>query len=335
MRALAATPHPPAPRGPVPANDPCLPPGVVRPARRPDGWCAPGPPPAGASGDASLSPGPGEDLCHLLGDWRILQRIGGHRWSLDDLVTAWLAVRLTATRSPAHHLDLGTGIGSVLMMVAWHHPHAVALGVEAQAISVDLARRSLRYNGVAERARVHHGDLRAFDPGDARYDLITGTPPYFPPGTATPSPAAVQKDPCRLERRGGVADYAAAAARALARGGLFVCCHAAAQRPRMLAALAAAGFAPTHLCDVAGRVGKAPLVTVGAFRRRADPATPSAPAEEAFAVRGRDTQWTAEFRTLRRTMGMPDRPPSPRRPPAAPPRAGLALAPLSDRFSRP
>src|SRR5213079_1658391 len=88
-------------------------------------------------GDESLWPGEGEDLCWLAGDWRILQRVDGHRWSLDDLVTAWFAAR--ATSPPRTLLDLGCGIGSVLMLLAWRFPALEALGIEAQAMSVDLA----------------------------------------------------------------------------------------------------------------------------------------------------------------------------------------------------
>src|SRR5262245_7239106 len=115
-------------------------PGIVRPARRPRGWCAPGPAPAS---DGGPPPGPGEDLCYLSGDWRILQRVRGHRWSLDDLVTAWAAAEETAATPPARIVDLGCGIGAVLMMVAWRFPAARCVGIEAQAVSVDLARRSL------------------------------------------------------------------------------------------------------------------------------------------------------------------------------------------------
>jgi tRNA1(Val) A37 N6-methylase TrmN6 len=40
-------------------------------------------------------------------------------------------------------LDLGCGIGSVLLMLAWRFPDAAVVGVEAQALSLDLARRSI------------------------------------------------------------------------------------------------------------------------------------------------------------------------------------------------
>ena len=48
------------------------------------------------------------------------------------------------------------------------------------------------------------GDLGTFD-------LITGTPPYFPPGTGLESDH-VQRGPCRFEHRGGVEAYCDAAA---------------------------------------------------------------------------------------------------------------------------
>jgi len=128
----------------------------VRPARRPAGWVAPGPRPSSASG---AHPGPGEDLCWLAGDWRVLQRTDGHRFSLDDLVTAAFAARMMAV-PPARLLDLGCGIGSVLMFLAWRFPAAACVGIEAQALSAELARRSIAHNGAAARCEVRLGDLR-------------------------------------------------------------------------------------------------------------------------------------------------------------------------------
>jgi hypothetical protein len=39
--------------------------------------------------------------------------MAGHRWSLDDLVTAWVATRVVAATPPARFVDLGCGIGTV------------------------------------------------------------------------------------------------------------------------------------------------------------------------------------------------------------------------------
>jgi tRNA1Val (adenine37-N6)-methyltransferase len=276
--------------------------GIVRPARRPPGWVAPGPRPMGRD---DLGPFAGEDLCYLAGEWRIFQRVDGHRWSLDDLVTAWVAAAVTADRPPARFVDLGCGIGTVLMLLAWKFPDARGVGVEAQAASVDLARRSLAWNGAAPRCEVRHGDFRdgaALSAGGA-FDLVTGTPPYLTPGHATASHRA-QCGPCHFEERGGVEAYCARAATLLAPDARFVMCAAAFQDARVRAGVAAAGLTVEHDLVVVPREGKAPLFAVYVMGRHAAGDAVVASARE-LVVRDRAGQWTPEFRALRASMGMP------------------------------
>jgi tRNA1(Val) A37 N6-methylase TrmN6 len=274
--------------------------GIVRAARRPPGWRPSGPPPAE---EAPAGPRAGEDLCYLAGDWRILQRLDGHRWSLDDLVTAWFAVRAVRDDPPPTVLDLGCGIGAVLMLLAWRFPAARGLGVEAQAVSVDLARRSLAWNGATERCDVLLGDLRDPDvlPVGATFALVTGTPPYLDPGTATP-PTEAQRGPCHLAYRGGIEAYCAAAARWMAPGGRFVACEAAAHVGRVTGAAVAAGLGVERRRDIVPREGKAPLFSVYAMRRAPAGATA---VEPPLVVRDRRGRRTEAFRLLRDEMGMP------------------------------
>jgi tRNA1Val (adenine37-N6)-methyltransferase len=278
--------------------------GVVRPARRPPGWIAPGPAPLAPRDRAEAWPGPGEDLCYLAGDWRILQLVRGHRWSLDDLVTAWFAAQHTAAAPPARIADLGCGIGAVLLLLAWRFPVARCLGIEAQPLSVALARRSLVWNGADERCEVRLGDLRdrALTPEGAAFDVVTGTPPYLPPGTAT-EPRRPQQAPCHIEQRGGIEAYCTAAARLLAPGGRFVTCHAAAQTQRVEAAAAAAGLAVQRRRDIIPRTGKAALFSVYAMRRKEEVEEFSVVAP--LIVRDEGGQRTTEFRAVRSEMGMP------------------------------
>jgi tRNA1(Val) A37 N6-methylase TrmN6 len=275
--------------------------GIVRPARRPPGWIASGPPPTGDP--TAILPGPDEDLCYLAGDWRILQRRDGHRWSLDDLVTAWVAAREVAARAPRRFADLGCGIGSVLMLLAWRFPEASGVGIEAQALSVDLARRSLAWNGIVHRCEVRHGDLReatSLPPGE--FDLVTGTPPYLPRGTATES-QRVQRGACAVERRGGIEAYCVAAERMLGKDGTFVACESSGQLERVHRAAGAAGLAVIRRLDVVPREGKSPLFSVFVMRLGAQPITQTT--EPTLVVRDRSGRRTNAFRTLRGEMGMP------------------------------
>ncbi len=283
-----------------------LPPMVAPPAapmstpRRPDGWVAPGPAPAAHP----ISVAPDEELSFLLGDWRILQRRDGHRWSLDDLVTAWVA------RSVATHLgltgpflDLGTGIGSVALMMAWSFPDARITGVEAQDISFGMATRSAHFNGCDDRVTFHHGDLRTA-PGTLipahAWPLVTGTPPYFDDPNQTRS-SAPQKEPCRFEVRGGVEDYLLAFALSLAPAGVGVVCHASRQRERVITAIARADLQLAHQLEVTPKAGRDALVDVFVVTRR--PA--SFPLASTLVVRDAADQWTPAFLALRETMGMP------------------------------
>ena len=271
--------------------------GIVRPARRPPGWVSPGPTPPGPTGP-ELWPQDGEDLCYLAGDWRILQRTDGHRYSLDDLVTAHYAT--TVAEAPVRPLDLGCGIGSVLLFVAWRFPSATCVGVEAQAVSAAMARRSVAWNGAHERVEVRLGDFRDPTVIAGAFDLVTGTPPYFPRGTGVESDR-LQRGPCRFEHRGGVEAYCAAAARLLAPGAPFVACAPSNQHARVHAAASAAGLHLFRWRDVVPRAGKAPLFSVFAMRREAGPVVVDPP----LVVRDERGQRTEDFIALRAAMGMP------------------------------
>jgi tRNA1(Val) A37 N6-methylase TrmN6 len=275
--------------------------GIVRAPRRPVGWCAPGPRPP-ASRPENLGPRCGEDLCYLAGDWRILQRLGGHRWSLDDLVTAWVAAD-EMNGPPTQVVDLGCGIGTVLLLLAWRFPELRAVGIEAQADSVDLARRSLAWNGAEARCVVRHDDFRRAEAraGLERLPLVTGTPPYLPLATATAS-REPQRAHCRLELAGGVEDYVRAAALLLADTGRFVTCAAARQHGRVAAAAAAAGLVTTRRLDVVPRAGKAPLLAVHVLGR--GPAE-SVRLDPPLVVRDAHGRRTPAFAALRADFGMP------------------------------
>ena len=277
--------------------------GVVRPARRPPGWRAPGPAPRTPADRPDLWPGPGEDLCFLAGDWRILQRVDGHRWSLDDLCTAWWAVRSVGA-PPARHVDLGCGIGTVLLLLAWRFPALAGLGLEAQGLSVGLARRSIAWNGVEGRCCVREADFRepAATAELGPQDLVTGTPPYLPSGTGSES-RRVQCGPCRFEHRGGVEDYVRVAAGLLGPGAPFVGCAAARQRERVRGAADAAGLAVESWREVVPRRGKPPLFAVFALRRGPSAAPTVEPPP--LVVREAEGARTAEFLALRAELGLP------------------------------
>lgn len=274
-------------------------------ARRPAGWTPPGPQPRGRAERADLVPTLDEDLSFLTGDFRIFQRKDGHRWSLDDFATALVAIEEARAHGKVERaLDLGCGIGSVLLMTAWALPHARLIGVEAQPLSAGLARRSIAFDGVDDRVEVRDGDLRddSTVPEGAIFDLVTGTPPYIPLGHGIVS-EKVQRGPCCFETRGGIEDYAHAAVKRLAPGGIFVACAGAKPEGRTLAAAEAAGLVVRRHVEFIPREGKATLFTVTAMGRAGEAHPPAR--FERFVVRDARCELTDPMHEARATMGLP------------------------------
>src|ERR1041384_2030194 len=145
------------------------------------GWAKPGVIPPGAHAAPEVAAD--ETLDALSGHFRIYQLRDGHRFSTDDVLTAWYGTAWAA--SAARVLDLGSGIGSVGMIAAWRLPGARFVAVEAQEESVRLARQSATDNGSEARYETRHADFRLPEAvrTDERFDRVLGSPPYFPPGT--------------------------------------------------------------------------------------------------------------------------------------------------------
>lgn len=254
----------------------------------------------------------------IAGSWRIWQRERGHRYSLDDVATAWEAA--SAVPGARRVVDLGCGIGSVTLMLAYKLTHARLDAIEAQAISHALAARNLERNALADRVTLHHGDLRdaalAERIGLGRADLVTGTPPYFDPKKSSPSTDS-QRTYARIEMRGGIEDYLRAGARLLAEDGRMIVCGDAKRPDRARAGAAAAGLRVIARRDVVPREGKGALFTIWTLARRQGDREGAAGEIEHPPIVARDAQGrrTPIQHALRRFFDLPvneDEPASPR-----------------------
>ena len=233
------------------------------------GWAKPGPVPFGLNSGVVVEPH--ETLDAISGHFRLFQLRDGHRFSTDDILTAWYGTTWCPTARTA--LDLGSGIGTVGMICAWRLPGAKFVTVEAQSESVTLARKSASYNGIADRYEIREGDFR--DAGilraEEKFDLVTGSPPYFPLGNGIESEHP-QKLACRFELRGSIADYSAVAAKHLAAGGFFACVfpHEPAQLARVEASAKNAGLVIVRKRPVVFREGDPALVALFGMMRTED-----------------------------------------------------------------
>lgn len=271
------------------------------------GWTIPGAVPPGAQ---SLIPpvAPGETLDALSGHFRIFQLEKGHRYSTDDILTAWYGTTWAPTVRTA--LDLGSGIGTVAIVAAWRLPGAKFVTVEAQPESVRLARKSIDWNGLADRFDTREGDFR--DPElirpDEKFDLVLGSPPYFPRGSGVEGDHP-QKIACRFELRGNIADYCAAAARHLAPGGFFACVFPIAppeQHQRINQAAREAGLKIIRMRPVVLRETERPLLGLFGMSRSTDlPQNAETWTEPPLTIRRSDGAIHPEYSAVKLSFGFP------------------------------
>ena len=129
-------------------------------------------------------------------------------------------------------LDLGTGTGVIPILLCAKTKAAHIRGLEIQKESVEMARRSVEMNHLADRIQIDQGDIKnganIYPPN--HFDAITVNPPYIPNNSGI-----TNQDPSKAIARHEIActlaDICALSSRLLKTGGRLYMVH----RPQRLA----------------------------------------------------------------------------------------------------
>jgi len=184
--------------------------------------------------------------------------------STDSILLASFAV----LPKNARVLDLGSGCGTLGLLLCADHPQCHVTGVEIAQASHQAAVQNIQANALQPRMKSICADLRTihqlFPAG--QFDCCISNPPYFSGGPASAAaPAARREDLCDIR------DLFQSAAWALKYGGNFFLVH----RPERLAELCAqaslTGLEPKRLCLVRHRPGKNISLILLACRKGAKP----------------------------------------------------------------
>jgi len=109
--------------------------------------------------------------------YRIIQDSARFCFGMDAVLLSGFAV----VKDGARVLDLGTGTGIIPLLLEAKTGAAHLTGLEIQADSADMARRSVALNGLEEKIDIVTGDIREAGSifGAASFDVITCNPPYM------------------------------------------------------------------------------------------------------------------------------------------------------------
>ena len=241
----------------------------------------------------------------LSGDLVIYQPVRGQRYTTDDMLVAWLAVREIRDGAEAAvpaFLDLGCGLCSVPMIIVWCCPGLRGIGIEASSERLACARRSLAANHLEDRFQLINADLKSLRLKTS-FGFITSSPPYYEfregPLSSNPDRARV-----RFETRGSIEDYFQAAAAHAAPQALFITVYPARYNQRTRDAARGTGFSIRRSVDIIPREGKPPLFTLFTCVKGRSRSCQI----EKMTVRGTNLLFTPEFRAARRMLGFPDKP---------------------------
>jgi len=177
----------------------------------------------------------------------------------------------------------------------------MALGVEAQAQSVAMASRAVaELPDHQSQIEVRHADFRDLDFGDLQYDLVTGSPPYFPLDAGV-LPDDPQRRACRFEERGGVEVYLETAVRAMSERARLYVVFQTRWSERVTTAAARENLHMSGRADFFARAGQIdPFLTV--FELSTQPV--DEPHVFRCSVRDADGSITAEYQQVRLELGL-------------------------------
>ena len=154
--------------------------------------------------------------------YRIIQDPGRFCFGMDAVLLSGFAFAKEGDRV----LDLGTGTGIIPILMEAKTDAAHLTGLEIQADSADMARRSVRLNHLEEKIEIITGDIKEAVSlfGAASFDVVTCNPPYMTEHHGLTNPEA-PKAIARHELLCTLEDVISQAAKLLRPGGNFFMVH--------------------------------------------------------------------------------------------------------------
>lgn len=198
----------------------------------------------------------------------LVQPAGGFRFGADTLLLSAFAARALAPARPGREqrlagLDLGTGCGAASFGLILLRPDlGLALtGIDSGAEMVEAAAANACALGLGGSFRAVLADVREYRPPAPGLELALANPPFRKAGTGRLCPSA-SRSRARFEGPGGLAAFAACAARSLRPRGRLFAVHLAERLPELLRVLEDHGLMPRRALPVQGRAGQAPKLVL-------------------------------------------------------------------------
>jgi len=159
----------------------------------------------------------------------LLQPRTGYRAAIDSVLLASAIPAVAGDRV----MDLGSGVGSASLCLAYRVKGCYIEGIELQSPLVSIGDRNISLNGFDERVRFVLGDVsRVGTFSGPRFDHVMINPPYLPASRGQPTS---NPDRAKIEVGIGLREWVYAAASVIRDGGTLTFIHRADRLDELLA----------------------------------------------------------------------------------------------------
>lgn len=166
------------------------------------------------------------------------------------LLGAWALASAGACRV----LDIGTGTGLIVLMMAQRYPEAQAIAIDIDEKAVFQAQENVLASPFADRIQVLEADVQTFEDSE-KFDSIVCNPPFFEDSLVCPDP---QRTEARHTVSLGYRQLMESAFRLLKDDGRFSLIIPTDSRSRLESEAHLRGFFISRLCSVQTTPKKSP-----------------------------------------------------------------------------
>ncbi len=139
-----------------------------------------------------------------IGPYRLLQKGAGQKLTADSVL---LADFLPPLKESDNIIELGSGSGALLLLLAWKTKAFKIAGAEIEKESASVAAGNIELNNLSERVSVINRDYRELPNVFAQrsFKVVLSNPPYMKKGSGRISPKK-ERALARSEIAGGLED---------------------------------------------------------------------------------------------------------------------------------
>jgi tRNA1(Val) A37 N6-methylase TrmN6 len=156
-------------------------------------------------------------------------------------------------------LDIGTGTGIIPILLAGKTQAEAITGLEIQEVMAEMASRSVALNGLQDRIKIVHGDIKKYGEYFAKssFDVVVSNPPYTNKGCGLVNPHD-SKAVSRHEILCSLEDVVSSAASLLVTGGQLAMVHRPERLADIICSMRNNGVEPKYLRFVHPKPHKKP-----------------------------------------------------------------------------